>query len=54
MKALENPEIYTRLNSRIKKSQDKNIKTLVLKKKFKTEGEALRSMIDYYFANHKI
>jgi len=52
MKALENPEIYTRINSRIKKTHGQGIKVLAKKKNI-TEGEALRSILDYYFENNK-
>lgn len=52
MKALENPEIYTRINSRVKKSHIKSIKTMAKKQK-RTEGEVLRSILDEYFEKQK-
>lgn len=51
-------EVYVRLNSRVRPDQLKSIKdlakkqTLILKRKV-TEGEANRSIIDYYFKNNK-
>lgn len=42
--------IYKRINSRIKISHAKYIKA---HKGKQTEGEMLRSMLDYYINNHK-
>lgn len=42
--------VYQRINSRISIDHAKYIK---LHKKGRTEGEFLRSMLDYYINNHK-
>lgn len=42
--------MFTRINSRISVDHAKYIK---LHKKGKTEGEFLRSMLDYYIAHHQ-